>query len=504
MTKSDFNELAACSRSPWRFLTRHVQTQEPVSGALPFPEYDYLKHLVDDALRNRYLLVPKSRQMMVTWTMIALFLWRALFQQPGLYLLLSRNERCAEELLERARFILNRLPEFMRPKLGTNNKSELEFAGLDSRLISLPATPDGPRMYSPTAVLWDEMAFTPFDTQIWTALKPALSSGGSFVGVSSSGGALNLFAKLIQQSQEQSHPERSEGPLRSSQRESSLRDASFRMTEKANDHPFHIHRIHYSQHPDRNAPWKKQESRGLSLNQWNREQEISFEHADDLVYAEFDPIVHILKEEFHPRREWDLYRSIDFGYRKPFVLWLQKLPSGEYVVFSEWEGRDATTEGMHAAITRTDLVFGLTEADYSWSSCDPAGAQAQDSGISPVDYLTRNGVKLRYRPSRILSGVELVKAALRDATGKISLFISPSCRKLILDLNRYRWNTTKDEPLKDGDSDHSLDALRYFFVNLDSFEEKTPASPRLAKWQSKSGHRWPLANEIYRVFQSIR
>jgi len=310
-------------------------------------------------------------------------------------------------------------------------------------------------MYSPTAVFWDEMAFTPFDSQIWTALQPAIESGGSFVGVSSSGGSLNLFAKFA------------ESP-------SALRGG----TEGG---LFHIHKVHYSLHPDRQEEWKEQASRGLSHSQWEREQEISFDSLDDLVYNEFDPVVHILKEEYHPRKEWELYRSIDFGYRKPFVLWFQKIPSGEYIVFSEWEGKDATTEAMHAAMMRTDIMFGLREIDFTWTACDPAGASAQDSGISPVDYLARNGVKVRHRPSRILPGIERVKASLKDAAGRVSVFISPRCEKLIRDIARYRWNAAKDEPMKDGFHDHSLDALRYFFVNLEATEERVPAYPRVAR-----------------------
>ncbi len=457
MTKENFQELLHCSRDPWYFLTHYVKTQDPAEGILAYPAFPYLRDLIDRAITRRYLLVPKSRQMMVTWSMVSFFVWRALFKQPGIYLLLSRNERCAEELLDRARFIISQLPDFMRPRLTTDNKSEIEFGGLHSRLLSLPASPDGPRMYSPTAVFWDEMAFTPFDSQIWTALQPAIESGGSFIGVSSSGGAFNMFAKLAHDPS------------------NSLANGE----EPDSSSPFHIQRIHYSQHPHRNELWKQSASRGLSLAQWNREQEISFDSVDDLVYSEFDPVVHILKEDFIPRREWTLYRTIDFGYRKPFVLWIQRIPSGEYVVFSEWEGRDSTTEAMHAAILRSDLVFGLNETDYIWTSCDPAGAAAQDSGISPVDYLARNGIKLRHRPSRILPGVELVKASLRDASGKISLFISPRCKKLIQDIGRYKWNAAKDEPVKDGVSDHSLDALRYFFVNLEVTEERTPSAPRM-------------------------
>jgi len=474
MNHPEFTELVRCARSPWYFLTTHVKTQDPIAGARAYPDYSYLQSLIADAQAHRYLLVPKSRQMMVTWSMVALTVWRAMFHRPGDYLFLSRNERCAEELLDRARFILDHLPAFMQPRRSADNKSELEFAGLNSRLISLPATADGPRMYSPTAVFWDEMAFTPFDSQIWTALQPALLSGGSFAGVSSSGGVHNLFARFA--TTPPNPPAHRGGEPESPPAEcGGIKGGS-------GENLIHLHRIHYSLHPERNAEWRAQASLGLSQSQWEREQEISFDSADDLVYAEFDPVVHILKEEFHPRREWPLYRTIDFGYRKPFVLWLQELPSGEFVVFSEWEGRDATTEAMYAAIARTDLLFDLSESAFRFTACDPAGAHAQDSGISPVDYLARQGIKLRHRPSRILPGIERVKAALRDATGRVSLFISPRCRKLILDIHRYKWNAAADEPLKDGDSDHSLDALRYFFVNLDAQSEREPATPRLAKW----------------------
>ena len=196
MTTSDFQNLCRAAADPWSFFRDFVRTQDPARGVCAFPDYDYLRGLLTAVQRERFLLVPKSRQMLVTWTMVAYFVWRLLFR-GGLYLFLSRNERCAEELIERARFILGHLPPALRPRLATNSREEIAVAGIGSRLLSLPASPNGPRMYSPTAVFWDEMAFTPFDEAIWTALKPALDSGGSFVGVSSSGGAANLFARFV-------------------------------------------------------------------------------------------------------------------------------------------------------------------------------------------------------------------------------------------------------------------------------------------------------------------
>jgi hypothetical protein len=461
MTSSDFYTLVRVSQDPWAFLTEFVRTQDPARGNLPFPDYAYLRALVRQSEHARFLLVPKSRQMLVTWTMTALFLYRALFRDAGVYLFLSRNERCAVELLERTRFIFEQLPGYMKPRLTANSREELAFGKYGSRILSLPASPNGPRMYSPTAVFWDEMAFTPFAEQIWAALKPSLDSGGSFVGVSSSGGANNLFARLVLNDSDDT-------PLLSPEGQGEARSL------------FQVHRIHYTDHPDKqSAEWKKQAALGMSALRWQQEQEISFESFSDRVYDEFEPVRHVLPEEWIPETDGEIYRSLDFGFHHPYALWLQRTGEGQIIVFDEWQGLDATTEEMFRAIRAIDAFHGLSEREMCWTSCDPSGASAQDSGLSPVDTLRRYGLKIRYRPSRVSAGVECVKAALADAAGRTKLFISPRCRNLISDFNRYRWAAQGDEPLKDNICDHSMDALRYFFVNFESADEM-PQAPRLA------------------------
>ncbi|MDD5088956.1 MAG: hypothetical protein PHI18_09195, partial [bacterium] len=469
MTSSDFLELLRCQRDPWRFLTAHVVTQDPKRGALAYPDYPYLRELIQAGERHKFLLVPKSRQMMVTWTMVACTIWRALLRGPGVYLFLSRNERCAEELLTRVRFILDRLPDSMRPRLARSAREEIAFAGLDSRILSLPATPDTPRMYSPSGVFWDEMAFTPYDEEIWSALKPALDSGGRFVGVSSSGGALNLFARMV--TSEMTNKEYCH----------SGHGAASSSLIASRSSLFHIHRIHYLQHPEKKSEeWKRNAARGLSATRWKQEQEISFETTSDLVYDCFDSQRHILREEWKVRPDWEIFRALDFGFRHPFVLWIQRSPENEFIVFDEWSGENRTTDEMREAIRNVDLLHGISEERVRFSACDPAGAAAQDSGLSPVDILRATGMKLRYRSSRIAPGIECVRRAFLDAAGKTSLRISPRCRSLLADLGRYRWAAGRDEPLKDGLCDHSMDALRYFFVNHDTPQTELALCPRLA------------------------
>jgi hypothetical protein len=473
MTSSDFQNLLRAARDPWIFLTEFIYTLDPERGVSRFPDWHYLHRLVGVCCRERFLLVPKSRQMLVTWTMVALAVWRAMFRERGVQLFLSRSERCAEELLERARFLLDHLPHYIRPRLSSNSKEEIAFRTLGSRLLSLPASPNGPRMYSPSSVFWDEMAFTPYDEQIWSALKPALDSGGRFVGVSSSGGRNNLFARFVLSDV------RSGGPM--CPPVPNTQETGAHVGAPLQCGLFHVQRIHYSLHPDRqNDAWKAQAALGLSEARWRQEQEISFESQSDLVYSEFDPQRHILAQDWLVRRDWGIFRALDFGYRHPFVLWLQLTPEGEVIVFDEWSESDRTTEELLQAVRNVDLVHGLCESDVTWTACDPAGAAAQDSGISPVDILRKAGMKLRYRSSRIAPGIERIKSALRDASGRTHLRICPRCRRLIQDFARYRWAANGEEPVKDGLSDHSMDALRYFFVNLDSAREELNLLPRLA------------------------
>jgi hypothetical protein len=216
-------------------------------------------------------------------------------------------------------------------------------------------------------------------------------------------------------------------------------------------------------------------------------QEISFATVEDLVYSEFEPNLHVLRDEMRANPECELYRSIDFGYHHPFVLWFQKMSNGDLVVFDEWAGADCTTDDMLRAIQAVDAAHGLVETDITWTACDPAGAATQDTGISPADILRRAGIKLRYRNSRIGPGVECVKVALTDAAHRSRLLISPRCVNLIGDFAKYRWAPGRDEPLKDGICDHSMDALRYFLINLESpdempgFSNLNPISTRMVQ-----------------------
>lgn len=185
---------------------------------------------------------------------------------------------------------------------------------------------------------------------------------------------------------------------------------------------------------------------------------------ENIVFDTFNPDKHITPVEYDANLP--LYRTIDFGFVNPFVcLWIQVDNSGTVRVIDEYI-KSRETIDTHAKVIMKR--FSCTEDAVAATFCDPAGAGRNDvTGSSPVSRLRSAGIPLRFCRSSIVDGIELVRRALCDGTGKSSFLISPRCGRLIEAMQCYHYpESTSDElPCKDGIYDHPIDALRYFFVN---------------------------------------
>lgn len=440
LTPTEFHRLDIAEWDCYAFLSI-LRTLDPVLGVRPFPDWPHLLKLVNAKwdVNNRRILVIKSRQMMATWTALGLLLYIMIFTGPGVYLLLSKNERAARELLDRMRFLIAGLPRIFRPHIGTNSAEELEFDRLRSRVLSLPATPDAPRMHSPAGVIWDEMAFTPRAEEIWTALKPALDSGGFFWGISTSAGPGNLFARLAKD------------------------PAAWGLKSVW---------LHYSEHLGRTPEWLETARKGLTPLRWAQEYEISFEAAEDRVYPEFQQRTHVLLRPYQVQPGLPVYRSVDFGFYHPVLLYFQKTADDRVVIFDEWIGDRATVADLISAIRVRDAAHGINEREVEWTSCDPAGHSPGESGVSPIERLKQAGIKVRARASKIEEGADLVREMLREREGAPGLTVSPLAARTIDDFHGYRMKADGSGPDKDNLHDHTMDAVRYFVVNLLGVQEK--------------------------------
>jgi hypothetical protein len=92
--------------------------------------------------------------------------------------------------------------------------------------------------------------------------------------------------------------------------------------------------------------------------------------------------------------------------------------------------------------------------------------------VSDVQLLRSRGYAVKSRKSLIVDGLEKIRAALKPAAGRPTLFVHPRCRHLIRALGSYHYAPGGSElPVKDGEHDHLIDALRYHFVNAQSLGE---------------------------------
>jgi hypothetical protein len=180
------------------------------------------------------------------------------------------------------------------------------------------------------------------------------------------------------------------------------------------------------------------------------------------VFPNFDPTMHCVDHDPASIGTWSL--AIDFGFAAPFVcLWVHEHAGVRRVVDEYVQPGRSVEDHLVEIASRPWPRAGVV-------ACDPAGnARNDQTALSNVQMLRRTGYVVRSRPSRIVDGVELIRAALRPAAGAPALFIHARCVHLLRALQAYRFSTfggvASELPLKDGEHDHLIDALRYHFVN---------------------------------------
>ncbi len=179
-----------------------VLTENPASEAANpferFPDKQHLYNLTRIWEREKRLIVPKSRQMTVTWLFIALYLHNAMWNPSRLIFVQSKKEQDADEVLERGFAIYQKLPLFMRnwQPLSSGKKTfcEMKFTRNRSRILAIPEGPDHLRGFTATDIFSDETAFQDDVERMTAAALPALGLHGRLTMVSS---AAPSFLELL-------------------------------------------------------------------------------------------------------------------------------------------------------------------------------------------------------------------------------------------------------------------------------------------------------------------
>ena len=215
-----------------------------------------------------------------------------------------------------------------------------------------------------------------------------------------------------------------------------------------------------------------QEAKRTSTKEvFNQEYGAEFTSLAGRVYP-FDRNIDMGEYSYNPTIP--AYCSIDFGYRMPAIGWFQCYQNN-----GDWHV-NMIDEIIHKPNIKIDKLAQLImDKPYNVVRFygDPAGYQSTAStGIGDAELLYRYTGKrvftIRDKTSRsIEAGINHVRSFIENANGERFFHLNNKCVGIAEDLEAYRYpehkdgTTLKNEPLKDGYHDHSLDMLRYFMVN---------------------------------------
>ncbi len=226
-----------------------------------------------------------------------------------------------------------------------------------------------------------------------------------------------------------------------------------------------------------------------------------------MVYRNFDRELNVIEHEY--RDDWPTYCAVDFGYRMPAALWIQEDGQGRAIVFDEFVEDNVPIDRLVDVIANRRDERGRRYA-LAGLFCDPAGEGAQSSGVSDLAHVRAAGLEPRFTTSvrwrSVAAGVAVVRNLVCNAAGERRLLIAKRLagderaarqgatggaskrRGAWKDIQRYAYpelrgeGAVSDEPLKDGVSDHTMDALRYYAVMRELQRQQQGAMPRARYW----------------------
>lgn len=214
---------------------------------------------------------------------------------------------------------------------------------------------------------------------------------------------------------------------------------------------------------------------GLSEEMAAQEIEAKFSKYVGQVFKTWDEEWHVSPRiAYNPA--WPLYIATDYGWTNPnVVLFIQVDPWDRVYVIDEYyqshrspeELAEDLLEGTHST-THADLIRKATKLFP-----DPADPAASHTLAEKCRLQVQSGTG-----GEIKTRLEIIRKWLKDENSHLPmdheerrprLMVSPRCKKLIYEMDAYRYPKTKDEvtnepenPLKK--DDHAPEALGRFFV----------------------------------------
>jgi hypothetical protein len=303
---------------PWAFLCECVFTKDQVDKLMPikpFPsEWEYLRLYVMIWHKYRLTAVPKSRRMTMSWTHIALYVWDTIFNSVRDQAFVSKKEDDAGELVKRAEFIFDHIPESkiprrLLPRKETRAKpAALSFPELESKIQGFPMGADQLRQFTFSGILGDECAFWEEAQKFYAASYPTIEGGGRMNLISSR--SPGFFQRLVFDAldHEGTIDEENTPP-----KQYPLGDDSVIIWVNPKN-KFLIFDVHYTANPLKRGNFGASVKASMPIKDFMVEYERNWEAFEGkAVYEDYDKLRHEVRREELPHLGLPLLLGWDFG-----------------------------------------------------------------------------------------------------------------------------------------------------------------------------------------------
>lgn len=189
---------------PWAWFLGELQTQDEATQAmLGWPDKDYLHDLVWVFNHEKAVFVPKSRRMMVSWTMAAWAVYNArYFPHHAIFVQSETEEKAAFITDKRCVFLEDHLRE---PMLRRKYKpirthqgliGRITYDGTGSYIWAIPQGDDVIRSFTFSILIMDESEFQPEGPKALVSALSTLEKGAQLIVASTSNGPQGILADV--------------------------------------------------------------------------------------------------------------------------------------------------------------------------------------------------------------------------------------------------------------------------------------------------------------------
>jgi len=179
------------------FCSHYWWIRHPERGRIHFELFDAQVEAVYLWLSERYTVALKARQIGFSTLISTFCFWLTFFYPDRAIIMLSKTERDAVKLLDKAKYGSRFLPGWMkyRGPVVQVNQTRMAMSN-ESYLESLPSASDPARGETVYTVVVDELGLLPNSEEAWAAIEPIADVGGRVIMLGTAHGEGNLFHKL--------------------------------------------------------------------------------------------------------------------------------------------------------------------------------------------------------------------------------------------------------------------------------------------------------------------